>query len=75
MSKDRKNKAFYFSAALLALGFVVPVTIPATLSSYIAFASALGTLTTLYFGSNVAQKKLCETSYIREMEINQGGEK
>jgi hypothetical protein len=72
--KDRKNKAFYFIATLLTLGFVVPATLPATLPAYIAFASALGTLTTLFFGANVVNKKMTEKAYIEELKQKQGSE-
>lgn len=70
-SKNRKDRAFYFIATLLALGFVVPATIPSLLPAYIAFASALGTLTGLYFGANVSQKVLTKDSYVRELELEQ----
>ena len=68
--KDRKNKAFYFVAILLTLGFIVPATIPASLSAYIAYAGALGTLTTLFFGANVFNKKVTEQAYLKELEMN-----
>lgn len=73
-SKNRKLKAYYLSVMLLVLGFIVPVTIPGTLSAYIAFVSALGSITTLFWGSNVAQKAMTKDVYLKELERQQGGE-
>lgn len=75
-SRNRKLKAFYFVATLLTLGFIVPATIPSTLSAYIGYASALGSLTALFFGANIGQKKWTQESYIKELELEQqqGGE-
>lgn len=70
-SRQRKDKAFYVVLAVLCLGFIVPATISGTLPAYIAFASAIGSLTGLYFGSNVVQKKFTQQSYIKELELEQ----
>lgn len=70
-SKRRKDKAFYTVLAVLCLGFIVPATLPGTLPAYIAFLSAVGSLTGLYFGANVVQKKFTQPSYIKELELQQ----
>ena len=70
-SKERKDRAFYVVLAVLCLGFIVPATLPGTLSAYIAFLSAVGSLTGLYFGANVVQKKFTQPSYIKELELQQ----
>lgn len=69
MTGGRKDKAFYTVLAILCLGFIVPATLPGTLSAYVAFIGAIGSLTGLYFGANVVQKKFTQSSYIKELEL------
>jgi membrane protein YqaA with SNARE-associated domain len=69
MSSGRKDRAFYVVLTLLVLGFVVPATIPSTLAAYVAFASAIGSLVTLYFGANVMNKKVTQQSFIKQLEL------
>lgn len=74
MGRNRKAKAFYFIVTLLTLGLFIPLTQAGTLAIYIAYASSLGSLVTLYFGANVANKKVTENAYIKELEMSKSKE-
>jgi hypothetical protein len=66
---DKKIKFAYFVAILLTFGFIVPATIPAALSAYMAYATALGSLTTLLFSAHVLQRAATKDVYLKELEM------
>lgn len=68
-SKDRKIKFAYFVAALITLGFLVPVSNIALLPAYLTFTSSLAGIAALMFGANVVDKKLTQESYMKKLDI------
>ena len=73
-NSGRKIRFAYFVAMLLTLGFVSTLFSVVLSAVYGTFAGSLLALAAGVFASNVAQKKLLEASYMKQLELSNGDE-